>query len=208
MRRESIMQNDTKIATIYAETLVQVFQDEGREQASLSKELKIIDEQLALIVDILQKDVHIWRFFISPTISWQDKYNSLKLALTNEVSSYLVHFLGLLAKRDRFSELGSISKCFHKSVCQVLGIRDLCITSAQKLESVMSKAEREKLEIAMRAYFNQEVVIREVIDSELLGGLVIRSGDMILDMSLRNKLLEAKKFLLQQENFGEKYYEN
>ena len=202
------MHAESKISTIYAKALLDLLE----EQKLAENKLKEIDSQLSDFNKIINEDSLILLFFNSPIISWKEKYKVLELFFSKYFTNTLLSFIGILLKRGRISEISNISKSFHKLVCEVFGLRSVQIFSVSELDKLFSEKELNDITIQLKDYFKKEIIIESITQPELLGGFLIRSEDVLIDLSLKKKLSNIKKDLEMVVNnqitLGEKFYEN
>ena len=92
--------------------------------------------------------------------------------------------LDLLAENDRLDYLPEIAEHFDELKADHLNVADVEVVSASELND----AQRERLAGALRARLRRDVRLHCTVDPSLIGGAVVRSGDMLIDGSLRHKL--------------------
>ena len=92
--------------------------------------------------------------------------------------------LDLLAENGRLDYLPEIAKRFEELKAEDANVADVEVTSAVQLDD----AQRERLASALRARLRRDVRLHCTVDPSLIGGAVVRSGDMLIDGSLRQKL--------------------
>jgi F-type H+-transporting ATPase subunit delta len=93
-------------------------------------------------------------------------------------------FLDLLAENGRLDYLPEIADRFEELKAEAANVADVEVTSAVELDH----AQRERLAGALRARLRRDVRLHCTVDPSLIGGAVVRSGDMLIDGSLRNRL--------------------
>ena len=72
----------------------------------------------------------------------------------------------------------------------------------------LSAQQKEGLQKTLEAYFHAPVVLQLKTKPDLIGGLVIRSGDLLIDTSVQHDLVRLREKLLKQKILGEAFYEN
>ena len=92
--------------------------------------------------------------------------------------------LDLLAENDRIGYLPEIAEQFDELKAGHQNVADVEVVSAAELND----AQRERLAGALRARLRRDVRLQCSVDPSLIGGAVVRSGDMLIDGSLANKL--------------------
>jgi len=94
------------------------------------------------------------------------------------------NFLKLLIENGRINVLPEIAAHFDALKADVEGTVDVVVTSATPL----SAAQQKEIATALKARLGREVRLETEIDETLIGGAVIRAGDVVIDGSLRARL--------------------
>jgi F-type H+-transporting ATPase subunit delta len=94
------------------------------------------------------------------------------------------NFVRTLADNRRLAYLPEISELFDTFKDQAEGVADVTVTSAAALD----EAQRQKLTAALERRLKRQVRLHCAIDPELIGGAVLRAGDLVIDGSLRTRL--------------------
>ena len=94
------------------------------------------------------------------------------------------NFLKLLLEYGRISVLPEIADHFEALKAEIDNSVDVTITSA----AAMSAAQQDEMAKALKARFGREINLSTEIDETLIGGAVIRAGDVVIDGSLRSRL--------------------
>ena len=94
------------------------------------------------------------------------------------------NFLKLLLENDRVEVLPEIAAHFDRLKADVENIIDVTVTSAAPI----SKSQQDTIATAMRERLGRDVTIKTEIDENLIGGAVIRAGDVVIDGSTRARL--------------------
>ena len=93
-------------------------------------------------------------------------------------------FLELLAENGRLDYLPEIAERFEELKAEAANVADVEVTSAVQLDD----AQRERLAQSLRTRLRRDVRLHCTVDPSLIGGAVVRSGDTLIDGSLRTKL--------------------
>ncbi|MCR9144263.1 MAG: ATP synthase F1 subunit delta [bacterium] len=196
---------DAKIASVYAEALVELVLDQAGTGAEGQKTaLEALETELGGLIAALQEDSTVWDFFRSPVVGSAAKQKVLDQVLKNSLSKDLYNFTGVLNVRGRLNELPAILAAYTKLADDQVGRRRVTVYSAEKL----SDSDREQLLAAVKSYFDRNIIMENELKPELIGGLVVRSGDHVLDTSIQSRLKRFKQIMLDQKIAGETYYEN
>ena len=122
----------------------------------------------------------------------QALYESLEGKNRNEIKSVIVEFAKVLAADNGLSKTAEIVEKFNKIYNQEEGIVEAEISSAKKLQKNLLNELAGYIKKISQA---KKVEILETEDKNLLGGIVIKFGDKVLDGSLKTKLSLLKKEL-------------
>lgn len=128
-------------------------------------------------------------YYKHPMMGATKQKNSLKEALGPKAGPRTLRFLELLIEKKRFALLPYIVNNFGKLLDEHQGVMRAHVKTASDL----SEAEKEKLAKKLAAFTGKSVAIETKIAPELLGGVVIRIGDWVLDGSLQGQLRRLKQ---------------
>ena len=112
-----------------------------------------------------------------------------QVAQSQKLSSLTVRFLSLLLERDRLVHLTGIVNCYRRLLNEARGRVDAKVISAAALEPSLVERVRGQL----RSISGKEVILQQVVDPELLGGLQVELEGKIYDGSVRTQLAKMKQ---------------
>ncbi len=141
---------------------------------------------------ILVSDEALRQLLINPNLTWQQAAKLMINLCQDTLPNGGENFLTLLAQKKRLLVLAEINAIFINYVASQLQSIDVEIVSAQPLTG----AQEEKLRQALTTHFRKTVKINKRIDEDLLGGVVIRADDIVIDDSVRGRLKQLYKKLL------------
>jgi ATP synthase F1 delta subunit len=173
-----------EIARVYASALFGVAKQKGK--------LDVIREQLGAFVDALTENREMQLFFFSPYFSSAEKQEGLEKAVA-EVEPELLNFLELLIEKHRMPVLFRIRRQFEALWAKENKRLGVVVTSAVELDPEI--AERIGSEIEQQT--GNSVELQSRVDPDILGGLVVQVGNMVLDTSIRNRLEKLRKSVAQ-----------
>lgn len=104
------------------------------------------------------------------------------------------NFLALLAQNHRLGLLPEISAQFEQLRADVENMLDVEVVTAMP----MPQMQRASLAAALARRFDRQVRIRETIDESLVGGALVRAGDLVIDGSLKGRLARLATQMSQQ----------
>jgi F-type H+-transporting ATPase subunit delta len=169
-----------EIAQVYARSLFEV--------ASEQDKLDLVREQLGQFADALQESRELQTFLFSPYFSTEEKKEGLGRAVT-EADETLANFLDLLLENHRMPAIFRIRREYDRMWEDANQLLPVEITSAVELDP--SVAERIGDEIGRQT--GRTVELTSSVDPDVIGGIVVRVGNSILDASIRNRLENLRK---------------
>ena len=178
------MADNNTVARPYAHAVFEVAQEE--------KALDELAASLAAARELL-RDGRVAEFLGKPTLSDEQRLSFLHGLFEKAVgkgsvfaggSQHGTNFLRLLIENDRVAVLPEIADHFDALKAKTENSVDAKITSAAPL----SDAQKSEIVKALKARLGREVRVETEIDENLIGGAVIRAGDVVIDGSLRARL--------------------
>src|ERR1700760_2854049 len=167
-------------ARVYAEALFTAGEDKGK--------INELQEQLAMFADAVDGDRELQVFLFSPYLSSNDKVEGLHRAVTGAEPEF-TNFLELLIEKGRMPEIYRIRREFDELWKKSHQRLDVTVTSAIELDpGVVGKIGEE-----VERQTGEKVELTSRVDSEILGGIVLRVGNMVLDASIRTRLDKLRK---------------
>ena len=161
---------------------------------SLGKERGTLDawqSDLALLANVVA-DGRVSHYLTNPSIPKERKIEVLESALDVTVQPETRKLARLLIERDRMTLLPEIRELVDDQVRAERGIAIAEVTTADRLNEAEQDLVREKLE----EITNQQIELDLKIDPEIIGGIIIRVGDQVIDGSVRNKLEKMRTRLM------------
>jgi len=169
-----------EIARVYAGALFGAAKDRGK--------LDSIRDQLAQFVDALHGNRDMQLFLFSPYFSSAEKIEGLQKAVT-DAEPELSNFLELLLEKGRMPAIFRIQRQFNTLWDEENKRLGVTVTSAVDLDPEIAK--RIGAEIEEQTGTTVQLTAR--VDPDILGGLVLQVGNMVLDTSIRNRLEKLRK---------------
>jgi F-type H+-transporting ATPase subunit delta len=173
-----------EIARVYAEALFEV----AREKEKLDR----IRDQLGQLVDALERDRDLQVFFFSPYFSSGEKREGLERAISG-AEPELINFLELLIDKHRMPVIFRLRTRFDELWAEENKLLEVTLTSAVDLDPEIVKQVGSEIE----RQTGRRIELESAVDEGILGGLVLRVGNMVLDASLRNKLDKLRRQVAQ-----------
>ncbi len=149
-------------------------------------------EEVKALVDILEDNQDIVKLLSHPKISKEEKQKLVKETFDGRVSDELTGLISMVVNKDHVSNIIGIFNHFIKQVKKEKNIGVATVVSAVELDDAQ-KASVEKRLIDTTSYDTME--IEYSVDKTLIGGLVIRIEDRVVDSSIKTKLENMSRAL-------------
>jgi ATP synthase F1 delta subunit len=173
-----------EIARVYATALFGAAKDRGK--------LDAIRDQLGQFADALSETRELQLFFFSPYFSSGEKSDGLKKAVA-DAEPELLNFLELLIEKHRMPVIFRIRRHYDALWAKENKRLGVTVTSAVELDPEV--VQRVGSEIEQQT--GNKVELQSRVDPDILGGLVLQVGNMVLDTSIRNSLEKLRKSVAQ-----------
>ena len=143
---------------------------------------------------ILEKNEEFGKLMTHPKINKEEKLKVVTEVFKGRVSDELLGFLTIVISKDRYQDIDEILDYFLTEVKKYKGIGVATVTTAVPLKEEQCKKIEKKL-LDTTDYKSMEMHYKQ--DKTLIGGMVIRIGDRVVDSSISTKLNELQKELLR-----------
>ena len=144
---------------------------------------------LNTVLDVINSSKDFKITMLNPSISLQIKYEILDEIFKKELSEKVLNFIKILVEKNRFNEFEQIVQAYSDEVDQNNNIKRVEIVSAVELSDNQKQKAIEKLE----ARLQKTVKVDWTVDTSIIGGLIIKIDDDVIDTSLKNKLDKLSK---------------
>ena len=175
-----------------AKLVSKVYGDALFEAAMERDMLSPVYEEVQSLQTILMENADLVQFLNHPQIIKEEKLKVVENIFKGRVSDDLMGFLETVIEKGRQKELPKILDYFVNRVKEYKKI--VTVTSAVEL-SAEQKAHTEAKLLETTAFVSLEVTYS--VDPAILGGLVIRIGDRVVDSSIRTRLGEIRRDLMK-----------
>jgi F-type H+-transporting ATPase subunit delta len=169
-----------EIAEVYARALFEAAKDDGV--------LDRVHDELGEFADALDADRNLQVFLFSPYFSSEEKKAGVR-RIVSDADERLLNFLELLAERHRMPVLFRIRRIFDGRWAEENKLLPVTVTSATELDSGLV----EEIGRRIQEQTGRRVDLSSNVDPDVLGGLMVRVGNMVLDATVRNRLEQLRK---------------
>jgi F-type H+-transporting ATPase subunit delta len=169
-----------EIAQVYARSLFEVAEERDR--------IDVVREQLGQFTDALAESRELELFFFSPYFSTEEKKEGLDKAVEG-ADEIVRNFLAVLIENHRMPALMRVRRDYERLWQEANQMLPVQVTSAVELDEAVTRQIGE--EIGRQT--GRKVELSTTVDPDVLGGIVLRVGNSILDASIRTRLERLRK---------------
>ncbi len=174
------------VSKTYGEALFEVAMEEQKADVFL--------EEALVILTTLEQNPQLDKLMKHPKISKQEKEQVFENIFKGHISEEMLGFIKLVVNKERYSELPKIFRYLVDRIKEEKKIGVAFVTTAVELTEAKKQSVRMRL---LQTTQYKEMEMHYSVDESLIGGMVIRIKDRVVDSSVRTQLEEMKKQLLQ-----------
>jgi F-type H+-transporting ATPase subunit delta len=178
---------DRKLANRYAEALFRAARDAGA--------VDRVGEEFAQLERAIVSTPELHMLLSHPEISVERKMAVVQEVFGNSFLATVFLFLRLLLKGQRLVLLSAIAEQYQELTNRWRGI----VPGEVRTVIPLTDGQRTRLEAALNRLVSGRVVLKNRIDPEILGGVVVRLSDRIIDGSVRHRLARLRATLVHSE---------
>ncbi|MCP4107504.1 MAG: ATP synthase F1 subunit delta [Desulfobacteraceae bacterium] len=176
------------IARRYAKALLLIGKEDGQAET--------YREELDGLADLIAKEKQLEQAICNPLYDASGRKKVLQAVIKQlELSNVMQAFLLLLFDKGRIGFMGSINDFYQKLADELKGVARASLVSATELSSETI----EKIRSALSKKTGKDIKLEVEQDPALIGGIVTRIGDLVLDGSIRTQLLNMRESLKRGE---------
>lgn len=174
---------NTTIARPYAKAVF----DQAREEGNMDTWSNLL-KTLAAIV----REPRMRMVLSSPKVSHKQLLELVSSVYGGQLSASATNFIRVLIKSNRLRFAAQIAELFEQKRAEAEGRIEINVVSAFELDSEQAR----RIAEAMGKRTGKKVSISSVVDKSLIGGMIVRAGDSVIDASLRGRLNRLRNELI------------
>ena len=159
---------------------------------SAKENYQIILEDLKNIDEIIFENPEFKSFFLHPKVSLEDKKQILNEALKDKINTLSLNFIQNLFDENRFNIFKTILELYSNEVDIINNIQRIEVISAVNIDN----SQKERLEKSLSEKLNKTPKVAYSLDSSILGGIIVKFEDKVIDLSLKTKFETLKKYII------------
>jgi F-type H+-transporting ATPase subunit delta len=145
------------------------------------------------VTALLDADPRVRAFLESPKIDISHKRHALRGALAEHVAPLFLNFLLMVLQKRRQRLLRPIAEAYRDRLDEKLGRQHVQVTVAHDPDEATEAA----ISSELSRILGRAVVPHVRVDPAILGGIVVRTGDRMMDGSLRRRLIALRRRMLE-----------
>src|SRR5690348_12815140 len=177
-------EHSSPLAVEYARSLLELANE--RHQA------REIGQELDHLRDVLARDPEFREFLANPGISSVHRGQTIERVFSGRASELLYNFLRVANEKGRLGMLDQIALAYDQLLDEQLGNVEVDVTSAQPLNAEQVAQIGRRISNAL----GKTAIVHQTVDDSIIGGLVVKVGDRVLDASVRQQLNAMRDQLL------------
>lgn len=171
------------ISSEYAEALFLISCEENAEEEYLN--------DIRLVGQVIDAEPEYIMLLRSPNLTLEEKLTSIDEAFGESVNENVLSFLKLLCENNRMENLGECIEAYEALYNQIKGVVIARVTSAVELTDL----EKERLTAGLEKKLGRKVELACAVDPAILGGIIVETGDTVIDGSVKRKIQEVKEVI-------------
>lgn len=160
--------------------------------ANQQQQAEAIGGELADLKRIIKENPTFESFLRDPAIGAAERLRILKSTLEGRISPLLMNTIGVLNAKRRLGLLPQIVEAYEDLLDAQLGRVEVEVTVAAELDSGALETVRQRVSSALQ----KDAVIRQRVDESVIGGLVLRIDDRVIDASVKSQLEAIQERLM------------
>lgn len=180
------MKTDKKYLTTaknYSNALIKIAKEQNRAE--------ILYQNFLSVIQIFQKSKDLYEFLVNPLVSDNDKKEIIYKVFKDEADLQLINLMNLLIDNKRFTLIETVFYCFEKEYEVFKNLSKITVISAIEL----SEESKNRLMEILEKKLGEKVIPEYSTDKKIVGGLIIKMQDRIIDLSIHTKIKNMEKQL-------------
>ncbi len=171
------------VSTTYSTALFDVCVEENK--------VDIFMEEMSFIKDTFKQHIDFFELLKTPGIGLDEKKSILDNVFGDKICKEISNFLKILIDKRRIKNIIEIAQEFEKMVYNHKGI----VRAKAYTSTALTDEKLKKLEARLSEKTGKTVEVENLIDETLLGGVMIKFNDMVIDGTLKGKLKDLENNL-------------
>ncbi len=184
MAQTSTQARPSPIAIAYAQSLLEL--------ANEQKQAEPIEAELSELGKIVTDNPAASEVFINPAVSIAERAEMLGRIFRGKISPLLFNVIGVMNQHGRLGLIAELAQAYHDLLDLQLGKVEVDLIVARQLEPGELAAAQQKISVAL----GKNAVVHQRVDESIIGGMIVRVGDKLIDSSVKQQLATMRQQLL------------
>lgn len=171
-------------AVAYATALIELANERNLTQP--------IADDLGGLRQVLAENPAFRAYLGDPSVGDTERAELLQRVFQDKLQPLLAHFLEVLAAKGKLGHLDQIADAYDDLLDEQLGKIEVDVTVAQQLSPEQLEDVRRKVSTAL----SKDAVVHQYVDESIIGGLILRVQDKLIDASVKTQIQKLKEQLL------------
>lgn len=171
----------------YALALYEIAEEKGKVEEYI--------EQFKMICDIVDENHDFREVIKHPQISTVKKKEVFTNIFKDKIDEDILSFLLILIEKNRIMFLSEKLKEMEKIYLERKNTLRATVTTAVP----MLDEEKESLKSKLQEQYNKTIIMQNIVDKGILGGVYVRVGNDVIDGTVKSRLQEMKDIILKEE---------
>lgn len=154
--------------------------------------IETVKSELETLRDTFLSQEGFRRFLLNPKMPAAVKDKVVQNSLKDRLNDRTLHLLRLLIAKNRQKALPDIADRYMELCDQIRGVENALVVSAVEIPPDL----KERLALTVQRFSTRHVEVTHSVDPNILGGVIIKLGDRVIDGSLKHRFEEARRTLL------------
>ena len=178
-------QQTNPLAVAYARSLLELADERGAK-------LEQVNEELSSLREIVQANPTFRAFLRDPAIGENERNALLDRVFAGKLSPLVMNFLRVMSNHGRLAWLEAVADAYDDLLDERLGKIEVDITVAHRLSGEELETVRSRVSAALK----KEAVLHQYVDESIIGGIILRVQDQLIDSSVRAQLQAMRQRML------------
>jgi F-type H+-transporting ATPase subunit delta len=174
----------SSVATAYAKPLLELAREQDQAEA--------VGQELHGLREVVKSNPTFAEFLANPGVGEAERGEVLRRTFEGRVSPLLYNFLRVLNARGRAGLLAQVSQAYDDLLDELFGKVEVDVTVAQRLTPEELDEVRRRVSEAL----GKDAVVHQYVDESIIGGLLLRVQDRLIDASVRSQLRTLRNQML------------
>ncbi len=151
-----------------------------------------VGEELSQLAEVLEQNPVFVQYLADPSIGSEERARTLTEIFGGKINPLLWNFLGVLNLKNRLGLLGQIITAYDDLLDEKYGKIEVDVTTAHHLSGEELENVRQRVGQALK----KDAVIHQYVDESIIGGMLLRVQDQLIDASVKSQLEKIKLSLM------------